>query len=60
MKQFSSTRLNGAVLIPAQPAGEKQYSGAEMSLCYIKISKYVQLHTVRGEAELEKKDNFIL
>lgn len=61
IRQFSSTRLlNGTVLIPEEPAGEKQYSGVEMSLRYIKISKYVRLHTVKGEAEPEQKDNFIL
>lgn len=43
-----------------EPAGRKQNSGVEMSLRYIKISKYVQLHAVRGGAEPEQKDNFIL
>lgn len=40
------------------PAGKQQYSGAEMSLRYIKISKYVQFHTVSGETEPEQRDDF--
>lgn len=38
----------GTALIPEEPAGKKQYSGVEMTLCYIKISKYVHFPTREG------------
>lgn len=53
IRQFNKAILiyktvTGTALIPEEPAGKKQYSGVEMTLCYIKISKYVHFPTRGG------------